>query len=153
MTVIGSAWQDVWQDVWQSVWAGAGTLAADFTSSVLSGTAPLYVPFVNASVGASSYRWFFTNGAVPDSTDPNPIAVYIAPGTYTVRLEATDGVTTDTRTRTGYIVVSAPVSGMAYAKLARLKALEAMDDELKIPQEIRKYLRKTIIIGPTGERK
>jgi len=99
---------------------------ADFTASPLAGTAPLNVVFTNASTGgaASSWAWDFDNNGTTDSTVANPTRTYSTPGTYTVKLTATNAAGSNTRTRTGYIVVTAlqapvadftavPLSGMA----------------------------------------
>jgi len=61
--------------------------AADFTSDVIEGVAPLTVTFTNSSTGSIyGYSWSFGNGAT--STKANPDAVnYNEPGIYTVRLK------------------------------------------------------------------
>lgn len=85
---------------------------ADFTGTPTSGTSPLSVTFTSTSTGTAplTYAWDFGDPASgPDDTSalPNPIHTY-NPGTYTVTLTVTNVAGTDTRTRTGYITVSAP---------------------------------------------
>jgi len=62
-----------------------------------TGCSPLNVPFVNNSVGASSYLWDFGDNVF--SVEENPIHVYYTPGKYVVRLIATNvsGQTTSKR--------------------------------------------------------
>jgi PKD repeat protein len=82
---------------------------ADFTASPTSGIAPLTVNFTNNSTGYDqplSYEWDFDNDGIVDSTDENPSYTYINPGTYTVKLTATDlDRSTDTLIKTDYINV------------------------------------------------
>lgn len=54
---------------------------------------------------ASSWNWAFPGGSPSTSTDQNPTVIYNTPGTYIVVLEASDGITSDTKTRTDYITV------------------------------------------------
>ncbi len=80
---------------------------ASFSATPLSGTAPLTVTFSNSSTGATDYLWDFGTGAT--LTVINPTYTYAQPGVYTVTLIASDGVVTDTLTRTNYITVYEPV--------------------------------------------
>lgn len=83
-------------------------LVAGFTADTTSGPAPLSVQFNDASTGgATSWFWDFGDGG--NSTDQNPIHVYISPGTYTVTLAASNAHGNDTETRPGYITVAAPL--------------------------------------------
>ncbi|MDX1905652.1 MAG: PKD domain-containing protein [Bacteroidia bacterium] len=65
-----------------------------FVASVLSGCSPLDIAFTNTTVITSqpvvSWYWEFGNGAT--STLVSPVYTYPAPGTYTVRLTATDAL-------------------------------------------------------------
>jgi PKD repeat protein len=81
-------------------------VAASFSASPLSGTAPLTVTFVNQSTGDyDSVWWDFGDGMT--STLSNPTHIY-AVGAYTVSLQVTGLGGTDIVTRTNYIDVSAP---------------------------------------------
>src|ERR1700751_4405613 len=75
---------------------------ANFSGAPLSGCAPLSVAFTDLSTGSpSSWNWNFGNGNT--STLKNPGATYSNPGTYTVTLTASNGSSSDTKTRTNYI--------------------------------------------------
>lgn len=79
---------------------------AAFNANVTSGCPPLVVQFQNTSTGgATSYKWDLGNGTI--STEQNPGAVYVNPGTYTITLEVSDGSSTNKHTEKGYIVVYA----------------------------------------------
>jgi PKD repeat protein len=82
-------------------------LAAAFTASPTSGTAPLAVQFADTSTGApGSWAWDFGDGTT--STLQNPTHIYADPGSYTVTLTATDAAgLSDTATMTGMITVTA----------------------------------------------
>lgn len=85
-------------------------VAADFTANVVSGNAPLTVNFNSSgSAGAlTSWAWDFECDGSGDSSTANPTYTYTTPGTYSVQLTVSDGTTSDSKTRTAYIVVSAP---------------------------------------------
>jgi PKD repeat protein len=81
--------------------------AADFSAAPTSGTAPLNVQFHDLSTGPpSTWSWDFGDGGT--STLQNPTHTYASPGTYTVSLTASNSGGSDTKTRSGYISVSAP---------------------------------------------
>lgn len=77
-------------------------IAGSFTASPTSGPAPLNVQFTDQSVsttGITAWKWDFGDGAT--STLQNPTHTYNFPGTYTVKLTATDasgGAVTYTKT-------------------------------------------------------
>jgi hypothetical protein len=89
----------------------------DFTATPTSGEGPLTVAFQDASTGApTSWAWSFGDG--DKATAENPSHTYTAPGTYTVSLTARNAGGSNTRTKTGYIVVrtaSTPASPPATA--------------------------------------
>ena len=65
-------------------------LVAGFTSNVQQGCSPLVVAFKDASSGnPQQWLWDLGNGAL--SVEQNPSAVYIDPGTYTVKLYIKSG--------------------------------------------------------------
>ena len=84
---------------------------ANFTANVTSGCAPVIVNFQNTSTGnPTSYFWEFGNGNT--STLPNPIATYLTPGAYTVKLTVSNGNGANSLTRSQYInVYAAPTVG------------------------------------------
>ncbi len=53
----------------------------------------------------TGWNWTFQGGSPATSTQQNPSVTYSAPGTYTVSLQASDGSTSQTETRTAYITV------------------------------------------------
>ncbi len=82
--------------------------AAAFTADATSGQAPLTVHFTDQSTNSpTSWAWDFDNNGSTDSTDQNPSYEYAAPGTYTVKLTATNDSGSDDEVKTGYITVSA----------------------------------------------
>lgn len=82
-------------------------VTADFTGTPLSGAAPLNVVFTDSSVNATNWSWAFGDSGT--STTENPSHTYSSAGTYTVALTIIGLGQTDTKTRTGYVSVSAPV--------------------------------------------
>jgi PKD repeat protein len=80
---------------------------ANFSGSPTTGTAPLTVAFTDNSTGApTTWAWTFGDGGA--STTRNPSHVYVAAGTYSVTLTATNALGSDTVTKTNYITVSPP---------------------------------------------
>ncbi|UOQ71496.1 endo-beta-N-acetylglucosaminidase [Hymenobacter cellulosilyticus] len=84
--------------------------AVDFTASATVVVPNQTVTFSNASTNASSYFWTFEGGTPATSTAVFPTVQYAAPGTYSVKLRATNAAGRDSLTRTGYITVVAPGS-------------------------------------------
>jgi len=82
---------------------------AAFTATPTTGTAPLTVRFTDQSTNdPTSWTWDFGDGNSSWS-EQNPVHTYAAAGTYTVTLTATNSAGSDDETKTGYIVVNAPV--------------------------------------------
>jgi PKD repeat protein len=80
---------------------------ADFSGSPTSGEASLNVSFTDSSTGnPTSWSWDFGDGS--SSTAQNPTHTYTKPGSYTVKLTATNAGGSDTATRTDYITVDPP---------------------------------------------
>ena len=101
---------------------------ADFTASPRTGASPLLVTFTNASTGTAplTYAWDFGDpgsGTSNTSTLANPTHTY-NPGTYTVKLTATNAAGTSTKTRTGYIVVSVP-PGARFHSISPVRVLDS----------------------------
>jgi PKD repeat protein len=62
---------------------------SNFTTNVVSGTAPLTVRFTNKATGSvTSYFWSFGDGTTSSATNP-PVHTYSKAGTYTVALKVT----------------------------------------------------------------
>lgn len=81
-------------------------VTADFSASVTQGCSPLVVCFTDLSAGnPDTWLWSFGNSNF--SPDRNPCAIYIAPGTYTVSLTASNGSGSDTKTVNAMITVFA----------------------------------------------
>jgi PKD repeat protein len=79
---------------------------ASFTANPTSGFAPLSVAFTNTSSGYYiSSLWIFGDGQT--STQKNPSHMYEAAGNFTVTLNVSGAVGTDTLTRPDYISVQA----------------------------------------------
>ncbi|MDD1711914.1 MAG: PKD domain-containing protein [Methanoregulaceae archaeon] len=81
---------------------------ADFTGTPRSGAAPLEVQFNDISTGVvDSREWDFGDGN--KSNDKDPIHIYGAQGTYTVKLKASNAGGSDNEKKDGYIsVIGAP---------------------------------------------
>jgi PKD repeat protein len=80
---------------------------AAFSGTPTSGTAPLTVTFTDSSTNSPTvWQWVFGDGSTVNATDQNPVHTYLAPGTYTVSLTASNAGGSNTFTRTGYITVS-----------------------------------------------
>lgn len=79
-------------------------LNADFIADRTNGCQPLTVKFSDKSTGgATSWSWTLGNGNT--STDKNPSAIYTTPGTYTVKLTVSNGVTSDIEEKIAFITV------------------------------------------------
>ena len=89
-------------EVWQK------TVTADFTASPTVGSPGTTVAFTNLSGGdLTSATWDFGDGSPPLTTNAAVVQhTYTAPGLYTVSLSVSDGVDTDTRTRSAYIRIA-----------------------------------------------
>jgi gliding motility-associated-like protein len=79
---------------------------ANFSASITSGCSPIVVSFTDLSTGSpTSWSWDLGNGAT--STLQNPSTTYTTPGTYTVKLTASNSSGSNTKTVTNYITVIA----------------------------------------------
>ena len=86
---------------------GPAPPTANFTASPTSGTAPLDVAFTDTSTGSpTSWAWDFDNNGTTDSSEQNPHHIYTSPGTYGVKLTATNAGGSDTETKLGLITVT-----------------------------------------------
>lgn len=100
----------------------------DFSSSMTSVCVGESVQFTDETFNAATgWTWVFPSGTPSSSTDENPVVTYNTPGVYSVTLTSTDGTSTDTEVKTGYITVLAPSATLpfhegfeAYTSLAGL---------------------------------
>ena len=79
-----------------------------------SGCAPYNAVFDNTSIGGAQFTWNFGDGTT--STLENPTHLYNVPGTYTIRMTATDPNTCNKidSTSTTIIVSASPAAGFTY---------------------------------------
>jgi PKD repeat protein len=131
---------------------------ASFVAAPTRGTAPLAVNFTDTSTGSpTSWAWEFGDGTT--STVRNPTHTYLAPGTYTVTLRATNASGTDTSVRTDLVEVGStaptgqpmtfPVQADALVKSSQPTKNYGTTAELRTrvgDPEYRSYLR----FAPTG---
>ena len=85
-------------------------LISSFTASPWEGQLPLTVQFTDMSTspepgGVISWQWDFENDGVIDSYEQNPVCIYEQIGAYSVQLNVSDGVDSDTRLLESYISV------------------------------------------------
>jgi len=88
---------------------------ADFIANPVNGYAPLIVQFTDQSTfNASSWQWDFENDGIVDATVKNPVHTYQTPGTYSVRLVASNPfIGTSETVKENYILVAqAPLQQM-----------------------------------------
>ena len=79
-------------------------LHADFNSNIKQGCSPLVVQFADSSAGnPAEWYWDLGNGAI--STQKDPGAIYINPGTYTIKLHVKNGMGEDSIIKSDYIIV------------------------------------------------
>ncbi len=80
---------------------------ADFVASNTAVVVGDTVAFTDQTIGdPTAWSWTFTGGTPASSTDRDPTVQYNTEGTYSVTLTATNGVGSDTVTKTGYITVT-----------------------------------------------
>ena len=79
--------------------------SAKYIANSTSGSTPFTVSFTDQSINnPTSWQWKFGDGGA--STQPNPTHLYNTEGTFTVALTVTNIYGSDTRTKTGYIIVT-----------------------------------------------
>ncbi len=66
------------------------SVVADFNVNTNKGPAPLSVQFTDLSQNATAINWDFENDGKVDSMNKNEVHVYTVPGTYIVKLTASD---------------------------------------------------------------
>lgn len=81
---------------------------ADFIATPVSGSAPLTVTFTDQSTNTpTAWDWDMTNNGVTNRTTQNPSYTYTTPGTYSVKLTASNTAGSDQELKINYITVSA----------------------------------------------
>jgi len=78
-----------------------GSVAANFTSYVITGIYPMYLQFTDTSLYATNYQWDFGDGNT--STLQNPSHNYEVCGYMTVSLNASNSFSSDIETKTNYV--------------------------------------------------
>ena len=91
-----------------SIGTGPGP-QADFSSDKSIGVRPLVVAFSDTSTLITPTTWAWTFGDGGTSTIQNPTRTYTNAGTYDVSLTVSDGATTKTVTKTGFITAQPEV--------------------------------------------
>lgn len=87
----------------------APVLVADFIANITTVGAGNTVSFTDLTTGGTptSWSWSFGGGGTPNlSSSQNPTITFNTPGTYSVQLIVSDGVTSDTIFKSNYITVS-----------------------------------------------
>ena len=94
---------------------GTTALTADFAADKVSLMAGDSVTFTDQSSGTpTSWKWSFPGGSPSSSSLQSPSKIhYNLPGSYPVQLKVTNGTTSDSITRSGYISVTAFPSSMS----------------------------------------
>jgi len=82
---------------------------ADFSTSILSGYAPLSVQFTDKSESATLWNWDFGDGTT--ATEQNPAHTYSATGTYTVTLTVSSAKGTHSKIATIIVMEDSSSSG------------------------------------------
>ncbi|WP_282013830.1 C25 family cysteine peptidase [Marinifilum flexuosum] len=91
--------------------SGAEEVVANFTANKTSIFTGESINFTDlSSNNPTSWNWSFTGGTPTVSTSQNPTVTYNTEGTYSVSLTAANSGSTNTKTITNMITVSAPVS-------------------------------------------
>jgi len=93
--------------------------AAAFSADVRSGGAPITAQFIDLSENSpTSWSWTFQGGSPATSTQQHPKVTYNAPGTYPVKLIASNSYGSDEMVKQGYITVG--TTGMEAAAQGRI---------------------------------
>lgn len=86
----------------------------DFVGTPLSGESPLSVLFTDLSTNhPTSWAWDFENNGSVDSVVQNPVHIYSTPGTYSVKLTATNTNGFGDHSKIDYVVVTEPTAPAA----------------------------------------
>ena len=82
---------------------------AGFSADTTQGAAPLTVTFTDSSSNSpTGWQWDFDNDGSTDATNQNPVYIFPAAGTYSVRLTAANAAGSDDLLQENYIQVTVP---------------------------------------------
>jgi PKD repeat protein len=96
------------------------TVKANFGAAVTTACAPATIAFRDSSSGGpTNWKWTISNGQT--SNVQNPTFTFNTPGTYTVKLVASNSSTADSLTRTNYIIIKETPDVKAGADVAICK--------------------------------
>jgi PKD repeat protein len=99
---------------------------AAFSCTPLTGTAPVAVTCTDSSSNSpSAWNWSFGDSGT--STVQNPGHTYVAAGTYTVALTATNSGGSNTATKTGYVTVTAATGSVTPTSVNPGQAITVTD--------------------------
>lgn len=88
---------------------------AEFTADKTTICVGESIQFEDLSFNAvNGWTWTFNGGSPGTSGDQDPLVTYNTPGLYEVQLQATDGSTNDTETKTAYIRVLPNAGGIPF---------------------------------------
>lgn len=87
-----------------------------FDANFTEACAPFIFEFTDlSSPGTNTWNWSFPGGNPANSTAQNPTVVYTSPGSYTVSLEAGNGIQSNTASVTDYLnLIEAPLADFTY---------------------------------------
>lgn len=105
---------------------------ADFRSNIQTVCTGSQVQFTDDSFNnVTGWTWTFDGGTPATSTSQNPTVTYNSPGTYSVTLEATDGSSSETEVKSGYITVLPDGDPLPYSEdFENISSLNAPDWEV-----------------------
>ena len=107
--------------------AGISTLDAEFTVNTTNINVGGSVSFTDQSTGSpNSWSWDFGNGLASIQQNPSNVT-YSTAGTYTVFVTVSDGSSSDIETKTGYITVTGPTTGIPEPSAKDKKLLTITD--------------------------
>ncbi|NOY50878.1 MAG: T9SS type A sorting domain-containing protein [Chlorobi bacterium] len=81
------------------------TVTSDFSTKDTTPCEGSAVQFTDQSVNATSWSWVFEGGLPPSSNYQNPTVIYNSVGSYDVELTASNGSSSSTELKEGYITV------------------------------------------------
>jgi PKD repeat protein len=97
---------------------------ADFSGTPLAGVAPLAVTFTDLSAGnPTAWSWSFGDGGT--STARNPSHTYMAAGSYSVSLTASNALGPSTKLRSAYVIASTGLPVTTFGSVADAKVSQA----------------------------
>ncbi|HTY15155.1 MAG TPA: PKD domain-containing protein [Methanoregulaceae archaeon] len=105
---------------------------ADFTANQTSGRVPFPVKFFDiSSLGPTNWSWDFGDGNFSNET--NPVHVYLTPGTYQVKLIASNGAGSN-MVRKSYYITAMPEFQAPFAGFG-IKPQEMLSDTIQFTDQ------------------